>query len=98
MSYKTVTWQYHLVVQHYFFYCDLILSYSAKSHFLTFLRHVRPLGVGELVLPHPDPLLHARRDGQAVVGVERRVSTQPADEKRGGATSNSFTAERKKTQ
>lgn len=52
---------------------------------LTFLRHVRPLRVGKLVLPHSDPPLHARRDGQAVVGVERRVSTQSADETQGVA-------------
>lgn len=44
----------------------------------TFLRHFRPLGVGKLVLAHADPLLHAGGDGEAVVGVEGGVPTQPA--------------------
>lgn len=45
---------------------------------LTFLGHVSPLGVGELVLAHPDPPLHSRRDGLTRVGVEWREATQPA--------------------
>ena len=44
----------------------------------TLLGHLAPLRVGELVLAHPDPPLHARGDGLARVGVERREATQPA--------------------
>ena len=40
------------------------------------LGHVGPLWVGELVLAGPDAPLHPRGDGQAVVGVEWRKSTQ----------------------
>ena len=37
--------------------------------------HIRPLRLGELILPRPDPLLHTRGDGEAVVGVERGETT-----------------------
>ena len=50
----------------------------------TLLGHLTPLGVGELVLAHPDPPLHARGDGLARVGVERREAAQPARWRRGG--------------
>ena len=40
---------------------------------------VGPLRLGELVLPRPDPLLHARGNGQAVVTVERGEATQAAE-------------------
>ena len=40
------------------------------------LGDVGPLWVGELVLAGPDAPLHSRGDGQAVVGVEWRESTQ----------------------
>jgi len=44
----------------------------------TFLRYFRPFRIGKLVLAHSDSLLHAGRDGQAVVGVEGGVPAQPA--------------------
>lgn len=43
---------------------------------LTFLRNVSPLRIGELILAHPDPLLHARGDGLTRVGVEWRKTAQ----------------------
>lgn len=46
---------------------------------LTFLRHLSPLRVGELILAHPDPAFHPWRDGLARVGVKRREATQPAN-------------------
>lgn len=33
------------------------------SHFLTFFWHLWPFRVGKLILAHPNPLLHSRRDG-----------------------------------
>lgn len=54
--------------------CDIFWS-------LTFVRNIGPLRVGELVLAHPDPLLHAGGDGLARVGVERWKPAQTADGK-----------------
>lgn len=48
---------------------------------LTFVRNIGPLRVGELVLAHPDPLLHAGGDGLARVGVERWKPAQTTDGK-----------------
>lgn len=52
-----------------------------NGEYLTFLGHLGPLWVGELVLPHPDPLLHPWRDGLACVGVKWREATQPTETK-----------------
>lgn len=49
---------------------------------LTFIRNISPLRVGELVLSHPDPLLHARGNGLTCVGVERRKPTQTGKQRR----------------
>lgn len=49
----------------------------ALDEILRGLAHVLPLGVREVVLAGPDAGLHAGRDGQPVVGVERREATQP---------------------
>ena len=51
-------------------------SQSHLDELLGVLGHVGPLWLGELVLAGPDPLLHARRDGEAVVGVEGRETAQ----------------------
>lgn len=48
---------------------------------LTFVRNIGPLRVGELVLAHPDPLLHAGGDGLARVGVEWWKPAQTTDGK-----------------
>lgn len=45
---------------------------------LTFLRNISPLRIGELILTHPDPLLHAWGDGLTRVWVERRKPAQAA--------------------
>ena len=45
------------------------------------MRNIGPLGIGELVLAHPDPLLHAGGDGLTRVRVERRKPAQPTDGK-----------------
>lgn len=45
--------------------------------FFTFLWHLRPLRVGEFILAHPNPPLHAWRNGLARVGIKRGEATQP---------------------
>lgn len=46
---------------------------------VTFLWHVRPLRVGELVLAHTDTPLHPGRDGQPMIGVKWGVTTEPVE-------------------
>lgn len=54
----------------------LDVQHSANQFFSVF-AHVLPLGVGEGVLAHAYPLLHARRYRQAVVTIKRRKTAQP---------------------
>ena len=59
--------------------CLMVLYTYSPAVSSTFFRHVRPLWVGELVLPVADALLHPWRYGQAVVRVEGGVSTKSGD-------------------
>ena len=48
-----------------------------SDEILAVVGDVAPLWPGELVLTAPDPPLHPGGDGLAVMGVERRVTTDP---------------------
>ena len=69
------------LVSHHVLYGRPVLRVGLEhvpDQLLGLLADVAPLGVREVVLAGADTLLHARRDGQAVVAVERREATQTA--------------------
>ena len=73
------------LVTHHVLYGGPVLRVGLEhvpDQLLGLLADVAPLRVGEVVLAGPDPLLHAGRDRQAVVAVERRESAQAAGQGR----------------